>query len=58
MLCYRGKTYCPFSEDCALGRACDRSLTPEVKRRAEASNLPVALYAEIPDCFDPKEPSA
>lgn len=54
MICYRDKTFCPFSE-CANFETCDRAYTQEVQGDAVkwwgSEGAPVALWASEPGCY-------
>jgi len=54
MLCYRGRTFCPFHEVCYKGGVCDRAATNELRRNADAYNIGLCLYTDPPDCFECK----
>lgn len=58
MICYRGQTYCPFSE-CTNFSTCDRALTDEVEADAVrwwgSENAPISVYGEKPECFDERQ---
>ena len=53
MVCYKDRTYCPFSILCRDGYKCDRALTEEVKQGAEKASLPVCQFNDFPKCFIP-----
>ena len=61
MICYQDKTFCTRSDCARFGKDCDRSLTEEVKRRAEkwwgTPGAPICTYAADlkPDCFVAKD---
>jgi len=54
MMCYRDKTWCPFSE-CNKFNKCDRALTEEVLKDAKtwwgSDGVPICQYVDKPDCF-------
>ena len=52
MICYRDRTFCQFHEKCNGGLRCKIALTEKIKKEAEQYGLPVAIYAEPPECFD------
>jgi len=52
MMCYKDMTFCNFGPLCSNWE-CDRRLTDEIKKDAEAFGLPVAVFTEFPDCFEP-----
>ena len=54
MMCYRDKTYCPFS-DCHLFNECPDAMTEIVKSGAVKADLPIAQWADRPDCWVPKD---
>ena len=51
MICYRGITFCPYWFACKDGPDCERALTEYVEKSAAYDCLPIARYAEPPDCF-------
>ncbi len=51
MISYRDMTFCPYYRDCARGPACERPLTADVSEEAESVGLPVAKFAEPPECY-------
>ena len=57
MICYRDRTYCPFSGNCEQGRTCDRALTDQVRADAQAwwgsEDAPISIFADPPPCYDP-----
>ena len=61
MICYQDKTFCTRSDCARFGRTCDRSLTEEVKGRAEKwwgnPDAPICTYvADVkPTCFVTKQ---
>ena len=61
MICYKDKTFCTRSDCARFGKDCDRSLTEEVKRRAEEwwgkPGAPICTYGVDvkPDCFVTKQ---
>jgi len=62
MLCYMDKTFCTFYKDCDDGAGCIDALTDKVSfdaekwaRRYGLSVVPIAQYAEEPECFIKKE---
>jgi hypothetical protein len=54
MICYLDMTFCRFHEDCNEGDTCERAATNEVWNDAELMRLPLSVYAEKPQCFNPK----
>ena len=55
MICYRDMTFCPYHETCTKGHDCARALTVEVVQASAISLMPVAKFAEKPDCFEQME---
>ncbi len=55
MLCYRDRTFCPFSESCKLGSECHSALTKEVEEGANRIGLPIAQFVNKPQCYKQKE---
>ena len=62
MICYRDRRYCDYWQTCVHGKTCDRALTDDVIRHAEAwwrsfhnspGHAPIDVYAEEPDCYEP-----
>lgn len=53
MLCYKDRTYCPFSILCRDGYTCDRALTDKIKKDAEKFGLPISQFNDFPECFVP-----
>jgi len=53
MLCYRDRTYCPFTE--CKKTACVVRLTEDIIRDAQAFGLPICQYVDKPPCFNDKE---
>lgn len=53
MLCYRDRTYCPFTDCTDL--KCTRRLTQAVEQAAELLRLPICQFAEQPECFVAKK---
>jgi len=56
-LCYKDMTFCRFHSRCKAGDYCTRSLTDQVQKDAQAFGMPIAQFAEKPNCFDPKDNS-
>lgn len=52
MLCYKGRTFCPFYEKCTDGSKCERALTPEIEEKAKALEIPIAQFDIKPECFE------
>jgi hypothetical protein len=50
MICYRDSTFCTDTPDCAH-MECHRRLTDEVKAKAEAFGLPVAVMSRKDSCL-------
>jgi hypothetical protein len=50
MICYRDRTFCGFYKDCKNSKACIIKLLPEVQEDADKFGLPIAQYAEKPNC--------
>ena len=59
MICFRDMTFCPFYEDCAKAKDCNRPLTEEVERQAfewwGSDDAPIAQWTEKPDCHVKKK---
>lgn len=51
MICYKDMTFCGFTSCIHFNTGCPRSLTEEVKKKANLINLPIAQYTEKPPCF-------
>ena len=57
MLCYQGRTFCTFHNECDDGEGCSRALTDQVRDEAkvwwgqEDGDPPFAIYSQHPDCF-------
>lgn len=49
MMCYKDRTFCPFT-DCIC--ECHRKLTDHHRETAAKLGLPIAQYAEQPECFE------
>lgn len=56
MMCYKDMTFCTFYKDCKHASKCFRPLTPEVERRAMASEMPIARYSAQPSCHSDQDP--
>lgn len=62
MLCYMGKTWCTFHEDCAKSDTCGRAYTKEVEADANKwwegfdieGDPPICQYTNKPDCHEEK----
>lgn len=58
MICYKDMTFCKYS-NCKKWDECHRALTPKIKAAAEKwwgdKNYPIALFAELPECFEVKD---
>lgn len=52
MICYRDKTFCDYWRSCVDGEICDRAMTDEVYKSACEVKLPIARFAERPDCWE------
>ena len=54
MLCFRDRTYCPFS-DCALFDDCPTAATPQVVADARewwgSDDAPICVYCEPLECY-------
>jgi len=59
MICYKDMTFCTFYKKCTEGDKCFRSLTPDVRKNAAKwwgnSEVPIAVFADKPECFKKKE---
>lgn len=53
MMCYKDMTFCPYYTICTKGDTCFRACTPEVEDRAEEFKLPICMFMEEPECFEP-----
>ena len=52
MMCYRDRTFCPFSNTCSDSKkGCYRALTKEDEKSAERQGLPISLFTEKPTCY-------
>ena len=55
MMCYRGRTFCPFWMGCKLGSECSLALTSEVQAAAKewwgSDEAPICTYVTKPTCF-------
>lgn len=55
MMCYRDRTYCPFSSSCLNATNCSRALTDEVKEAAYKwwgnQEAPICVYVDKPECY-------
>jgi len=57
MICYHDMTFCPYWLVCLHGGDCIRRLSPAVKADSAKIGIPIARFAEEPDCYCPiKEP--
>ena len=54
MICYKDMTFCEDKE-CKHFGPCKRSLTDEVKQKADDFGLPVAVAMDKMDCFEEKD---
>lgn len=50
MICYKDMTFCSFYADCKKAYDCNRPITPHVEEAARSMGLPIAQFAEKPDC--------
>jgi hypothetical protein len=48
-------TFCPFYQQCQEDDHCFRALTPLIEKKAEMTKMPISLFSEKPDCFEPKD---
>ena len=55
MICYRDMTFCDFHKDCKNGGICSRSLTKEVKEKADKFRLPICQFISKPTCWEAKD---
>lgn len=53
MMCYKDRWFCPFWEDCAKAKECDRPLTDEVRAAAMAAQMDIQQVADKPQCHKP-----
>lgn len=53
MMCYKGRWWCPFWEDCAKSKDCDRPLTGEVYAAAMAARMDIQQVVDKPTCHEP-----
>ena len=53
MLCYKDRTYCNYGVICKNSLNCPRVLTDDIKKQAEDFGLPLCLYSDFPECFEP-----
>ena len=57
MIGYKDRTWCTENGCISFGKDCDRSLTSEVKLRAEKwwgkPDAPISVFGERPACFVP-----
>lgn len=55
MLCYKDKTFCPFTA-CREFATCDRAYTDAVREDAVrwwgSGDAPIALWSSEPRCYD------
>lgn len=53
MICYRDRTYCPYTT-CA-NKTCERRLTEEIRAAARewwgSDDAPIAVYGDRPECY-------
>jgi len=54
VMCYKDRTFCPFSK-CEKFGTCDRALTEEVGKEAQRLGLFISSWASEPDCYEEKE---
>ena len=60
MICYRDMTFCPFNTDCAAAEGCERALTDEILKAADAwwgegeGEAPICMFMVAPECFEEK----
>ena len=51
MIVYKDMTFCPYWKTCAKADDCHRPLTQEVVDGAKSIGLPIAQFAEVPQCW-------
>ena len=51
MIVYKDMTFCPYWKNCARANECHRPLTQEVVDGAKSIGLPIAQFAEVPECW-------
>lgn len=57
MICYRDMTFCKEETCKNFGKDCSRSLTQEVRDKAEEwmKNPPFCVFINRPDCYEEKK---
>lgn len=61
MLCYKDKTFCPFTA-CRASSTCDRAYTETARQDAVRwwgnDNAPIALWSSEPRCYNKQQETA
>jgi len=57
MISYKDMTFCPYWKTCSRAHDCHRPMTPDVVQGAAAIGLPIAQFAEVPQCWRQRAPA-
>ena len=56
MISYQDRCFCAF-KDCAKFNDCHRALTDEINEAATKAEMPIARFANKPECYEEKDES-